>query len=112
MINFLTSECLLSIKCVKIIREQLTGFLEDQVERAEKKKNYKTSKSTDDILTRKPSVLYLGFLYLISDNKHLQIPLKVSLYFWLQLVSGKPMFFSQYAVCFSLSFIYFYHSQI
>ena len=57
------------------------GFLEDQVERSGSKKNSKTSNSTDDILIRKPFVLYLGSLYLLSDNKHIQIPHEVPLLF-------------------------------
>lgn len=56
-------------------------FLEDPVERSLKKKNYETSSSTDDILIRKPFVLSLGSLYLLSDNKHIRIPDEVPLLF-------------------------------
>lgn len=36
---------------------------------------------TDDFLIRKPFVLYLGSLYLLSDNKHTWIPHEVPLLF-------------------------------
>lgn len=87
------------MKCVKIVRVKLTGFWEGQVERSERKKNYKASQDRDDILTEKLSALHLGPLYLPLDNKHNKYPWRFHWCFWLQSVSGKSTAFSHYAAC-------------
>lgn len=74
-------------------------FVRTKMGRLPRKKNHKTSKSGIDTPTRKQSVFYLGSLYLVSDNKHINAP-EVHCYFWLQLVSGKSISFLQYTTDF------------
>lgn len=69
------------------------------MERSQRKKNYTTSKSRDDILTRKPSVLYLESLYLLSDNKHTQILLEVSELFLIAISVRETNGFSTICTC-------------
>lgn len=69
------------------------------MERSQRKKNYTISKSRDDILTRKPSVLYLESLYLLSDNKHTQILLEVSELFLIAISVRETNGFSTICTC-------------